>query len=171
MTFTNIQVYNLFDKFSNEELENKIKNIYETANLKFSTSSKFVTVQNIGYKFKTLNENKSFIRKLSKKLTLPIFSITCLQEEHIIIEQYNFNKRTYDYISIGNMYENLKKVGYEKIDSFNNISIWTDYFVGKNNIEDINKIIANKDIYSKKSYIIEEIFKLYGLSKENSLSH
>ena len=144
MTFTNIQIYNLLDKFTNSQLEEKIKNMYNHAIISFSTSSKFISVYNIDYSFNTLDENKSFIRKLSKKLTLPVFSITCLQDNHVIIEQYNFNKRIYDYISIGNMHEKIKELGYKKQDCFTNESIWKDYFVGKNTIEDINKIIQNK---------------------------
>lgn len=171
MTFTNIQVYNVSDKFSNNELEGKIKKLYKNAKLLFSQTSKFVTIYNIDYTFRSLNENKSYIRKLSKILTLPVFSITCLQNSHIIIEQYNFNKRIYDYLSIGDMYEQTKELGYINIGSFNNKDIWKDYFVGRNTIEDIEKIISKSDTYIEKSHIIEDIFKLYGLSKENSLYH
>lgn len=171
MTFTNIQVYNSANKFSKEELEERLKKFKQDIKIIFSESSKFVTIYDSEYTFKSLPENKSYIRKLAKILTLPVFSITCLQNSHVIIEQYNFNKRIYDYLSIGDMNDEIIKLGYENINSFNNINIWEEYFVGRNKIENLNKIIDQRDTYIEKSYIIEDIFKLYGLSKENSLYH
>lgn len=192
MTFTNIQIYNLANKLSNEQIEEKIKkfkeslgyifiskndscNIIKAVEIKnyvkilYSQNNKFVTIYDSNYTFKSLNEDKSYIRKLSKTLTLPVFSVTCLEDKHVIIEQYNFNKRIYDYLSIGNMYENVKKLGFENADYFNNIEIWKDYFVGRNDIDKLNKVIKEGKDYSNKSYIIEEMFSLYGVNKSMSL--
>ena len=185
MIVTNIQIYNLSDKLSYDEIEEKIIKFKESCGYKIcsenehndcnilhvitDSNNRFVTVFDSDYSFGCANENKSYIRKLSKALTLPVFSITNMDNEHVIIEQYNFNKRVYDYLSIGNMHEKLLELGFNNNECFNNQDIWKDYFVGRNNFDSINKVIQDSKNYLDKSYIIENIFKLYGLSSSQSL--
>lgn len=188
MTFTNIQIYNLSNKLTNEQIEDRVIKFKESfgyiltkenndemklcndyIKILFSDNSKFVTIFDSSYEFKSLIENKSYIRKLSKFLNLPVFSITCLENKHVVIEQYNFNKRIYDYLSVGNMYEKVKELGFISLDTFNCEDVWREYFVGKNDISMVYKIIRESKNYFEKSFVIEEIFKLYGVSSKMSL--
>lgn len=187
MTFTNIQICNINDKLNLEEIEQKIikfkessgyrlvsnengcDNVFDYIKIIYNQNSKFITVFDSSFSFKSTSENKSYIRKLAKALTLPVFCISCFENEHIIIEQYNFNKRIYDYLSIGDLHKKMVENGYEDMEYFNKPEIWQEFFVGRNSLENINEVIKQSKEYSDKSYIVEQIFKLYGLNKDMSL--
>lgn len=186
MVFTNIQICNISDKLSYDEIEERIIKFKENSGYKLcseedveknsnvikiltSANTKFITVFDNEYSFQNVKENKSYIRKFSKSLTLPVFSITCIDNAHVVIEQYNFNKRIYDYISIGSLHEKVKELGFNENEYFNNIEIWKEYFVGRNNLDRLNEVINLSKNYSDKSYIVEEMFKLYGVSSDMSL--
>lgn len=188
--FTNIQICNISDKLSYKEIEERIIKFKESCNHKltnineeyenikdnqnivkvlYNQNNNFITIFDSQYTFKSLKENKSYIRKLAKTLTLPVFSITNIENEHIVIEQYSFNKRIYDYLSIGNLHEEVVMLGFNDSEYFNNTEIWKDFFVGRNNIDKLDNVIKNSKNYDDKSYIIEEMFKLYGLNRNMSL--
>lgn len=181
MNFTNIQVYNKDEKLSKSDILEKLKAFNDSRNLasldiknenkidvKFDDMCSFFTCFDTGYKFKDLKNNKSYIRKLAKLFTLPVISVSYINDESIVIEQYNFNKRIYDYIVISKNFESLKKLGYERENVIYNEDIW-NYFVGKNDISKIKEIIMEKSRYDDMKIMLIDILKLYGIKEENIL--
>lgn len=117
------------------------------------------------FRFESLNENKSTIRKIAKRLAQDTFMVTS-KEDFAIIEKYSFNKRIYDYICFGNK-ERLKSLGYDE--SYANYmyqEIWKNHFVGRNTIKDVNKLLKEEKTFFNPYEIVVEILKLYGLKYE-----
>ena len=172
---SNIQIYNFKNKLKREEIIEKIANfknvekgkINEYVDLIFDETSNFVTMYDKNFKFENSNLNKSYIRKLSKCLTLPVFLIS-LSKSNLVIEQYNFNKRIYDYIAISKDFDYLKKLGYVNENIFNEEKIW-DNFVGKNDMSNLYDILNGANSYFYLDEIVEDIFKLYGMKVQNIL--
>jgi len=117
------------------------------------------------FKFKGLAKNKSNIRKIAKKISQDVFLATSL-DDVTVLEKYNFNKRIYDYICFGNK-EKLEALGYnEAYNKYNDQSAWQTHFVGKNDINDLDTILKEKNTYFEDYEILIDILKLYGIKGE-----
>ncbi len=117
------------------------------------------------FSFKNINENKSIIRKIAKRVAQDTFMITS-KENIAVLEKYSFNKRIYDYISLGDK-EELAKLGYnESYAKCMSPQIWTNHFVGRNTINDLNKILEEESTYFNNFEILVDILKLYGIKYE-----
>lgn len=119
------------------------------------------------FKFSNLSENKSIIRKIAKRVAQDAFMVTST-EKIAVLEKYSFNKRIYDYICLGDKAE-LEKLGYnESYAMYMEPIIWSNHFVGRNNIDNVNKILVEKNTYFSNYEILVEILKLYGIKYEMS---
>lgn len=117
------------------------------------------------FDFSNTNENKSVIRKIAKRVAQDTFMVTS-KKDFSIIEKYSFNKRKYDYICFGNQ-EILINFGYDEAYAiYMYKEIWKNHFVGRNTINDLDKILNEKDTYFENYEIILEILKLYGIKFE-----
>ncbi len=117
------------------------------------------------YLFSNLEENKSTIRKIAKRLAQDTFMASS-KEDIAIVEKYSFNKRIYDYIAFGNE-EKLQSFGYtESYAMYMYQEIWKNHFVGRNTISSVDKLIQEKSTFFYPYEIIVEILKLYGIKYE-----
>ena len=117
------------------------------------------------FKFKNMNTNKSVIRKISKRLAQDTFMTSSINDISVV-EKYSFNKRTYDYICFGNR-EKLIELGYsDSYEKYMHKEIWKNHFVGRNNIESVDKILSNKNTFFENYEILIDILKLYGIKPE-----
>ncbi len=117
------------------------------------------------FEFEGLDQNKSVIRKIAKRVAQDTFMVSS-KEDFAIVEKYSFNKRIYDYICFGNV-EKLQSFGYDE--SYANYmykEIWKNHFVGRNTIENVDKLINEEKTFFNPYEIIVEILKLYGLKYE-----
>lgn len=117
------------------------------------------------FEFEGLDQNKSVIRKIAKRVAQDTFMVSS-KEDFAIIEKYSFNKRIYDYICFGNV-QKLQSLGYDE--SYANYmykEIWKNHFVGRNTIENVDKLIKEEKTFFNPYEIIVEILKLYGLKYE-----
>lgn len=174
--FSNIIIFNNKDILEIKEKLEKIiidleYEIVEEANSKYYINiinddiNNICVVNSNYFKFEGLNENKSVIRKIAKRLAQDTFMASS-KEDFAILEKYSFNKRIYDYICFGNV-EKLHSLGYDE--SYANYmyqEVWKNHFVGRNTIEDVNKLIKEEKTFFNPYEIIVEILKLYGLKYE-----
>ncbi len=117
------------------------------------------------FEFEGLDQNKSVIRKIAKRVAQDTFMVSS-KEDFAIVEKYSFNKRIYDYICFGNV-QKLQSLGYDE--SYANYmykEIWKNHFVGRNTIENVDKLIKEEKTFFNPYEIIVEILKLYGLKYE-----
>ena len=108
------------------------------------------------FKFVDLETNKSLIRKISKRIANDTFMISSIEDNTAILEKYSFNKRIYDYIVFGDK-EKLEKLYKD---------IWTNHFVGRNTIEDVEKLLNESSTFFEYYELFVEILKLYGIRYE-----
>lgn len=117
------------------------------------------------FKFTDLATNKSIIRKIAKRVAQDTFMVTA-RNNIAVIEKYSFNKREYDYISLGDV-QVLEELGYnESYAKYMQSIVWSNHFVGRNNISSLDKILKEKDTYFENYEILIEIMKLYGIKTE-----
>lgn len=119
------------------------------------------------FKFENLHENKSIIRKIAKRVAQDTFMVTS-KEDIAVLEKYSFNKRIYDYICLGNE-EKLSSLGYnESYANYMQPIVWSNHFVGRNTLENLNNILKEKNTYFNYYEVLVEILKLYGIKYELS---
>lgn len=192
MTYTNFLIYNSNNKLSRTQILEKLKAFFQkesydvllkenkdrvillqnNVSVIFSENTKFISLYDPNIdSFELLDHTKSYIRKLSKLLTLPVFCITALEDKHVIIQQYHFNKRVYDYISVGEKQDFCTKHGYECYHILQHPKIWEEYCVGRNDLSQVDEIIKESNQYDDICYVIEEFFKMYGVKAIMSLYH
>ncbi len=117
-------------------------------------------------KFENSDANKSIIRKIAKRIANDTFMISSIENNTAILEKYSFNKRVYDYIAFGDK-EQLKKLGYiEEYGSYMYKDIWTNHFVGRNTIDDLEKLLKESNTFFEYYELLVEILKLYGIKYE-----
>lgn len=119
------------------------------------------------FEFKNSDENKSLIRKIAKRMANDVFMISSLENNTAVLEKYSFNKRIYDYIALGNE-EFLTQNGYLECGKYMYKDIWTNHFVGRNTINDVDKLIDEKNTFFDYYELFVEILKLYGVKYELS---
>ncbi len=174
--FSNIIIFNNKDI---EEVKEKIEKIIKDLDYTITDKNDFNyyidiindPVNNICiinsnfYVFSKLEENKSTIRKIAKRLAQDTFMASS-KEDIAIVEKYSFNKRIYDYIAFGNE-EKLQNLGYtESYAMYMYQEIWKNHFVGRNTISSVDKLIQEKSTFFYPYEIIVEILKLYGIKYE-----
>lgn len=126
-----------------------------------------ITILSSDYlKFNDLESNKSLIRKISKRIANDTFMISSIEDNTAILEKYSFNKRIYDYIVFGDK-EKLESLGYnEEYGTYMYKDIWTNHFVGRNTIEDVEKLLDESNTFFDYYELFVEILKLYGIRYE-----
>jgi hypothetical protein len=174
--FSNIVIFNNKDiVYIKETLEKMLKDLeYEIGDENNFSIQIDILQDNINnicivsseyFKFKDTSSNKSIIRKIAKRTAQDTFMVTA-SDNFSIIEKYSFNKRIYDYICFGNK-EKLINLGYdEAYETYMYQEVWKNHFVGRNNINNVNKILNEIHTFFEYYEIILEILKLYGIKPE-----
>lgn len=172
-TFSNIIIFNNKDiKYIKEKIEKILidlkYSITDKSNYTYQIDIIHDSINNICiisseyFKFRDINSNKSVIRKIAKRVAQDTFMASA-SENFAIIEKYSFNKRTYDYIDFGNK-EELESLGYvETFENYMYKEVWKNHFVGRNTIDDLDKIITEKNSFFESYEPVVEILKLYGI--------
>ncbi len=120
------------------------------------------------FKFMNLETNKSIIRKIAKRLANDTFMFSSIEDNTSVLEKYSFNKRIYDYIAFGDK-DKLSNLGYfEAFGTYMNKDIWTNHFVGRNTIEDVDKLLGEANTFFDYYELFVELLKLYGIKYELS---
>lgn len=120
------------------------------------------------FKFMNLETNKSIIRKIAKRLANDTFMFSSIEDNTSVLEKYSFNKRIYDYIAFGDK-DKLSNLGYfEAFGTYMKKDIWTNHFVGRNTIEDVDKLLGEANTFFDYYELFVELLKLYGIKYELS---
>lgn len=174
--FSNIIIFNNKDILEIKEKIEKIILDLEYSLVNIEDSSYYIDIINDNinnicvinsnfFKFEGISENKSVIRKISKRLAQDTFMVTS-KDDFAVVEKYSFNKRVYDYICFGNR-SRLESLGYsEAYATYMYQEIWKNHFVGRNTINDVNKLLKEEKTFFNSYEIIVEILKLYGIKYE-----
>lgn len=153
-------VSDLENEIVDYETENKIEIIQDSIN-------NITIIHSDYFKFEDIGTNKSNIRKIAKRLSNDAFMFSS-KEELAVLEKYSFNKRIYDYIVFGDE-EKLHELGYdEEYGTYMYKDIWTNHFVGRNTIADVEQLLSEAKTFFEYYEIFVEILKLYGIKYELS---
>lgn len=139
-----------FEKINSNETENLINNV----KLIFYNNN-YIQLYDSSLLNLNLDINKSYIRRLAKKLNLNVIDIFYFDNNKIKIELYDFNKRIYDYLVVDKEAKDIT--------GFENEHLLKNYFVGRNSNENLVKILQERSYYTKNYEILQDILKLFGI--------
>lgn len=147
-----------YTKCEKDEAKIKIDIIQDDQNNICLVSSKY-------FAFSDLATNKSLIRKIAKRVAQDTFMVSS-KEDVAVVEKYSFNKRIYDYIALGDE-SKLDELGYnESYAMYMEPIVWSNHFVGRNTLADLNKILEQRKTYFENYEVLVDMLKLYGIKFE-----